>query len=92
MTLFNNIQSGNSGVDVNEAPEGFYAIPKTEAKTPNVCESCDARKLCQANENNWCLTNRCMAYEITAFHDGKTYKRNDGQSVFFKRLPINNLQ
>ncbi len=74
------------GIDAKEAPEGFFAVGKDTTSAPNACNSCDARSLCQDNEDNWCLKNRCMAYEITAFVDGQTYKRNDGKSVIFKRL------
>lgn len=75
---------GGCTVNEKEAPEGFIAISKNRANTPNVCASCDARSLCVANEKDWCLSNRCMSYEIE--HDGKTYKRMDGQSVIFKRV------
>jgi len=71
--------------DANEAPEGFYAVLKDNFKIPNACDACDARKLCQDNTDEWCLKNRCMSYEIIAFKDGKTYSRNDKQSVLFKR-------
>jgi len=74
MTLFK--------VDANEAPEGFYAVSKDEATTPNICRSCDARALCVKNEDHWCLKNRCMSDEIE--YEGKTYARKDGQSVIFK--------
>lgn len=73
-------------LDKNEAPKGFYAIPKDFVETPNVCNSCDAKNLCQVNKDDWCLHNRCMSYEITAFKDGKTYARKDGVSVVFKKL------
>lgn len=79
------------GVDVNEAPKGFYAEPKVW-RDYNVCRDCDARKLCQENKDNWCLENRCMSYEIVAFKDGKTYSRKDGQSVIFKRMGNANAQ
>lgn len=72
----------DSVVDKNEAPEGFYAVDKNFATTPNVCTSCDARQLCQENKDEWCLKNRCMAYEVIA--NGKAYSRRDKQSVFFK--------
>ena len=75
-----------SKIDESEAPEGFYAISK-DSNNSNGCKNCDARTLCQENKEDWCLINRCMAYEIVAFKDGKTYKRNDGQSVIFKLLP-----
>ena len=74
-------------MDINskEAPEGFYAVHKEKAETPNVCVSCEARTLCQENKNDWCLKNRCMSYEVAGI-DGQSYKRKDGQPVFFKRL------
>jgi hypothetical protein len=74
------------GVNKKDAPVGFYAVLKTSATTPNICNSCDARMLCQENKDDWCLRNRCMDYEITAFKDGKAYKRQDGKSVIFKRI------
>jgi hypothetical protein len=75
----------NTEINKNEAPNGFIAISKEEAKTPNVGNSCDAKSLCQKDENDWCLYNRCMNYPIIAFKDGKEYKREDGQSVIFKK-------
>lgn len=65
-----------SAFDVNktEAPVGFYAISKYDVHTPNVCNSCDAKKLCQENKDEWCLINRCMSWG-----------RNDGQTVVFKK-------
>lgn len=80
------MQLGLFEVNKHEAPEGFIAISKEQANTPNVCNSCDAKSLCQKNENDWCLINRCMPYEITAFKDGKTYGRNDKKGVYFKRI------
>ena len=84
----------NYKLDETEAPEGFYAISKDNIKErtcarrdENYCHFCDARTLCQANKEDWCLINRCMESEVVAFKNGKTYKRNDGQSVVFKRLP-----
>lgn len=73
------------GVDINEAPEGFYAVLKVD-KGYNICNDCDARKLCQQNENDWCLINRCMGYDIVADKDGKTYGRADKKSVIFKKI------
>lgn len=73
-----------SRIDENEAPEGFIAVPKEMSSTPNCCNSCDAKKLCQNNEDDWCLKNRCMSYEVVCSKDGKTYKRADGVSVIFK--------
>ena len=74
----------------HEAPEGFYAVLKSSVnKTihPNVCRLCDARKLCCKNKDDWCLLNRCMSFEITAFKDNQTYSRTDGCSVFFRKMP-----
>ena len=76
----------NYKLDETEAPEGFYAVSKGTGNE-NCCTKCDARTLCQENKDDWCLTNRCMSYEIVALKDGKLYKRNDNQSVIFKRLP-----
>lgn len=72
-------------VDASEAPAGFYAAPKSEAKPgENICNSCDARRLCQENADDWCLKNRCMSFPIVAAN-GITYQRQDGRSVIFKR-------
>lgn len=80
-------------IDKNEAPEGFYAELKpkwVDGVSVNICTRCDARKLCQANEDEWCWKNRCMAVGVTAANDGISYKkgdvceRKDGQSVVFK--------
>lgn len=74
-------------INEREAPTGFYAVLKSEVKqeNKNICSFCDARKLCQENENYWCLKNRCMSYEIRALKNGKTYKRQDECSVVFKK-------
>lgn len=79
-------KNDHDGVDRKEAPEGFYAVHKNTATTPNICGSCDARKLCQENEEDWCLKNRCMSYEIIG-SDGKSYRRKDGKPVIFKLKP-----
>jgi len=80
-----NMEDTKHKLDPNEAPCGFHAVLKADFKIPNACDACDARKLCQDNTDDWCLKNRCMSYEIIAFKDGKTYSRNDKQSVLFKR-------
>ena len=69
----------------NEAPNGFIAVLKSESTAPNICCICDARPLCVQNKDNSCLKNRCMAYEMIG-NDGKTYRRADGASVFFKKI------
>jgi len=91
LNLFSSINEANNqtcGVDKNEAPDGFYAVAKNKAITPNICNSCDAKSLCNKNENDWCLKNRCMSYEMVAFKDGKTYGRKDRKSVYFKRQEL----
>lgn len=61
-------------VNLKEAPVGFYAKEK-EFKGYNICRDCEARSLCQKNENNWCIENPCMSYS-----------RKDGESVLFKKV------
>lgn len=61
-------------IDKTEAPNGFYAFPKDFVETPNVCNICDAKQLCQENKDDWCLNNRCMSYS-----------RKDGVGVVFKK-------
>lgn len=83
------ISNATDGVDLFEAPTGFYAISKEKATTPNVCNSCDAKLLCQENQDDWCLKNRCISGEIIAFKDRKIYKRKDGNPVIFKKTETN---
>jgi len=64
------------GINQNEAPEGFYPIPKDHATTSNICYSCDAKPLCQTNVNDWCKNNPCMSY-----------RRIDEMPVLFKNKP-----
>lgn len=66
----------------SQIPEGFTILSKDNLpgrfgaqRHENVCNWCDARKLCQENKDNWCDKYTCMGYA-----------RNDGQSVVFKRL------
>ena len=75
-------------VDKNEAPEGFFAVSKDDINQNkgNLCRQCDARKLCQENLNEWCHLNRCMADPVIYEKDNKTYQRNDGASVVFKKI------
>ena len=76
-------------VNPNEAPEGFYAILKSDVITNNVCESCDARKLCCDNLDNWCTKNPCMSYPMLNI---RAAGRKDNCSVIFKlinKLPMN---
>ena len=78
-------------VDAKEAPEGFYAVSKSDVSksdvnTTNFCTKCDARKLCCENKDNWCMKNRCMSGEVISKIDGKTYSRKDKESVVFKLI------
>lgn len=66
----------------SQIPEGFTTLSKDNLpgrsgaqRNENVCNWCDARKLCQENKDNWCDKYTCMGYA-----------RNDGRSVVFKRL------
>ena len=77
------------GVDVNHAPDGFYATLKAYARTPNICTSCDARSICQNADNDWFHKYRCMSDDAISTIDGKVYHRPDGKSVMYKRLPPN---
>ena len=75
-------------VNPNEAPEGFYAMSKSEVTTSNICASCDARDLCWKNKG-WCAKHPCMPSNYLS----PTVKpRVDNCSVVFKlinKLPMN---
>lgn len=74
----------SNGVNRNEAPIGFFAELKVY-KRYNICQDCEARKLCQENKDDWCLKNRCMSYGIFSKKHGKIFCRKDGRSVIFKK-------
>ncbi len=65
----------------NQIPEGFKTVLKKdlprsgENRNENICNFCEARKLCQENKDGWCQKYSCMPYS-----------RNDGRSVVFKKL------
>ena len=68
-------------INENEAPPGYYAVLKKDAKPRdggNICRACDWRKDCSGEEY------RCMAFEIIT-PDNRTLRREDGCSVVFKR-------
>lgn len=75
--------------DPTEAPAGYYAVPKASAKPPlgvNICRACDWRSACQSPATDLLAPgHRCMSYPVVAFSDGRTYQRQDGCSVVFKR-------
>ena len=66
-----------------EAPAGYRAALKENAKTANACDSCDARKLCVENKKDWCVLNRCMADALILDRDGTEIRREDACSVYF---------
>lgn len=72
----------NPVLDPNEAPEGFFAVLKSEVATErlgNICRACDWRSDCNGFEH------RCMPYTVISSRDGRELKRQDGCSVVFKR-------
>lgn len=69
-------------LDPNEAPEGFFAVLKSDVATDslgNICRACDWRSACNG------LQHRCMSYTVISRTDGRELKRLDGCSVVFKR-------
>lgn len=75
-------------IDTTEAPEGYYAVLKSEVSTlslGNICRACDWRTDCQKSETNFSLHNhRCMDYPIVSFKNQAVIERNDKCSVVFK--------
>lgn len=70
-------------VDPNEAPEGYYAIPKVNLGE-NICRQCDWRPVCQQEGTDFRRSHhRCMDYPIVT-PDGQVVTRKDGCSVVFK--------
>lgn len=64
-----------------EAPPGYYAVLKNDAKPrdgSNICGACDWRPECSGVEH------RCMSYTVVT-EDGRELGRSDGCSVVFKR-------
>jgi hypothetical protein len=76
--------------DKHEAPHGFYAVLKSEARPKdggNICGVCDWRKACQNPATDLLAPgHRCMSGEVVALRDGKKYQRADMASVVFKRI------
>ncbi len=73
-------------IDQDEAPAGYFAVLKSEAKPldgGNICRACDWRQECDG------LSHRCMPYAVFSCRDGGELKRNDGCSVVFKRKRAN---
>lgn len=80
----------NGMVNPKEAPEGFYAVLKSKYSNrgDNLCNHCDWRKQCNdPNTDLLAYGHRCMSGGVIASRDGKTYQREDDQSVVFKIAP-----
>ena len=74
-------------INPNEAPKGFYAVPKKSINDQNICNGCDWRKVCQdKNTDLLAYGHRCMEFPVISAKDGKTYQREDNCSVMFKKL------
>ena len=75
--------------DPSEAPNGFYAVPKSSvnaAQVGNFCNACDWRAQCNDPATDLlAYGHRCMSYAVIALRDGKTYQRKDECSVVFKK-------
>lgn len=78
-------------LDHKEAPDGYYAVLKSEAKPQdggNICRACDWRQLCQSRDTDFTRPeHRCMDYAVIVRADGREVCRKDGCSVVFKKLP-----
>lgn len=83
-------------LDKNEAPDGYYAVLKADARTGdntnmNYCEFCDWRKQCCDNSITKAIHNhRCMSYEVIIEDTGEIVSRNDKCSVLFKKIVLDN--
>lgn len=78
--------------DPRDAPAGYYAVLKSEAKPDdggNICRACDWRPHCHSGPiNEMPRGHNCRGYELVG-QDGKLYARADRCSVVFKHLPAN---
>lgn len=81
-------------LDVNEAPEGYYAelkSPDGRRDTKNICRRCDWRPTCQHPDTDFLNHNhRCMSYPVVSRLTGETIARKDGCSVVFKKREVSN--
>ncbi|MEZ8028576.1 hypothetical protein [Enterovibrio norvegicus] len=77
-----------------EAPEGFYAVLKSDFTNPtgdypNLCTHCDWRQECCDPKTDLLKSNhRCMSNPLLTANGDKV-ERNDGRSVVFKRIESN---
>ena len=68
-------------IDPTEAPLGYYAVLKADAKPRdggNICRACDYRADCDQ------FRHRCSSYAVIT-PDGRELQRRDGCNVVFKR-------
>lgn len=76
-------------IDKNEAPEGYHAVLKVEAKPKNgsnICKACDWRKTCQDPKTDFADHNhRCMSVGVILHSSGGLVNRKDGCGVLFKK-------
>jgi len=74
-------------LDPTEAPEGYVAVLKADARPRdggNICRACDWRPRCQDPATNFGdHRNRCMDFAVS--DGGRMLRRHDGCSVVFKR-------
>lgn len=85
---------GNDFIDdvsnCTAVPDGFYTLPVRDLprsgdnRNENICNFCDARKLCNDNKDNWCQKYRCMTSDVL-LKDGSILKGRK-EFVVFKRL------
>ena len=78
----------NIGVDQNDAPKGFYAVPLAELPQDqgNFCRQCDWRKTCNDPQTDPLASgHRCKGHAVISSKDGEIYQRNDETSVVFKK-------
>lgn len=79
----------NEVVNKQEAPKGFYAIPKSSLPKDqgNLCGFCDFRPTCKTKDwGSEDSSNRCMSYPVVSFKSGKIISRADKCSVVFKKV------
>lgn len=85
--------SYNTEMKINpkEAPEGYYAVLKSEARPAdgsNICNACDWRMECQNPATDFQNPNhRCMGHAVVTA-EGRSIKRSDACNVVFKRIYV----
>ena len=80
-------------LDAQEAPSGYFAVLKDDAKPAdgsNICRACDWRPECQKSETDFERhDHRCMDFAVISGRIGREIRRHDGCSVVFKRMTPN---